>query len=107
MQVIFVFSKAWRQAEGPTQRLQWVLWTLFATLKRPEREAGNLHLSLAEVNNAWCYSSTLAICLKGVVLKLSTAILMVNNSRCVMDDDSVHALIFLVKLMVAYQAATC
>jgi hypothetical protein len=57
-----------RTALGPTQPpLQWVPGALSMLVKRPEREADNSLLAIAEVTNSWSYTSTPPIRLHGVV----------------------------------------
>jgi hypothetical protein len=56
---IFLFTIASRPALGPTQPLiQWVQKALPLEVKRPAREADDSSQSVAEVKNAWSYTST-------------------------------------------------
>jgi hypothetical protein len=60
---------AFTMALGPTQPpIQWVPGALSLGVKRPGREADHSPPSSAEVKNAWSYTSTPPICLRGVVL---------------------------------------
>jgi hypothetical protein len=69
----FSFSIASRPALGPTQPLtQWVRGAVSLRIKRPWRNADHSPPSSAKVKNAWSYTSTLPICLYGVVLSWST-----------------------------------
>jgi hypothetical protein len=57
----------------PTQPpIQWVPGTLFLGVKRPDREVDHSPPSSAEVKNAWSYTSTPLMLLRGVVLSKST-----------------------------------
>jgi hypothetical protein len=65
----FLFVIASRRALGPTQPpTSWVPGALSKGFKRTGREADHLPPSSAEVNNARSYTSTLQICLHGVLL---------------------------------------
>jgi len=66
---IFLFATTFRPAQGPTQPpIQWVPEALTPEVKWPEREADHLHPSSAQVKNAWTYSSTPPMRLRGVML---------------------------------------
>jgi hypothetical protein len=70
---IFLFTTASRPVLGPTQPpIQLVRGALSLGVKRPGREADHSSPSSAEVKNAWSYTSTLPICLHGVVVCWST-----------------------------------
>jgi len=60
-----VFILALRPTEPP---IQCVPGVLSLGVKRPEHEADHSLPSSAEVMNAWSYTSTLPICLQGVML---------------------------------------
>jgi hypothetical protein len=63
------FTTVSRTALGPTQPpMQWVPGALSLEVKRPGREADYSPPSSAEVKSAWSYTSTLPMCLHGVVL---------------------------------------
>jgi len=65
---IFVFTIVSRKALGPTRPpIQGVPGALSLRVKRPEREADHSPPSSAEVN-AWGYTSTPPVRLRGVVL---------------------------------------
>jgi hypothetical protein len=56
---LFTTASRPRPALGPTQHaIQWVPGALSLGIKRPEREADHSPPSIAEVKNAWSYSST-------------------------------------------------
>jgi hypothetical protein len=66
---IFLFTTSSRTDMGPTQPPnQWVPAVLSLGIKWPGREADHSPPSSAEVKNAWSYTSTLPVCLHGVVL---------------------------------------
>jgi hypothetical protein len=67
---IFLFTTASRMALGPTQPpIQWVLGAISLGVKQPVREADHSPPSSAEVKNAWSYTSTPLIRIRGVVLR--------------------------------------
>jgi hypothetical protein len=66
---IFLFTTVSRTALGPTQPpIRWVPEALSLGVKRRVREADHSPPSSAEVKNAWSYSSTPPIRLRGMVL---------------------------------------
>jgi hypothetical protein len=66
---IFLFSSASRPALESTQPpIQWVPGALSPRVKRAGRESDHSPPSIAEVKNAWSYTSTPRIPLHGVVL---------------------------------------
>jgi hypothetical protein len=65
---IFLFTTTSRPALGPTQPpIQWVPGALSLGVKRPGCEADHSPPSVAEVKNAWSYTSTPPVRLHGVV----------------------------------------
>jgi len=54
--------------------IQWVLGALSLKVKRPGRESDHLPQSSAEITNAWSYTYTPRIRLRGVVLYLTLCI---------------------------------
>jgi hypothetical protein len=66
---IFLFTTASRQDLGPIQpRVQWIAGTVSLGVKRTGREADHSPPSSDEVKNAWSYTCTLPMHLRGVVL---------------------------------------
>jgi hypothetical protein len=66
---IFLFTTASRTALRPTQPpIQWVTDALSLGVKRPGREADHSPPSIAEVKNAWSYTSTPPLRFHGIVL---------------------------------------
>jgi len=65
----FCLATASRLVLGPTQPpSQWVPGALSPGLMRPEREACHSPPSCTEVKKAWGYTSTLPVCISGMVL---------------------------------------
>jgi len=66
---IFLLTTAPKPALRPTQPpIQWATASLFLEVKRLEHEADHSPTSSAEIKNAWSYTSTPPVRLRGVML---------------------------------------